>query len=387
VLLLAVELFDELVSGVREAAWPLVRTDLHLDYVQIGLLLSLPIALGTLVEPAFGILIDAGWRRRLMIAGGTAYAAALALMGVAWSFPPLLLATLVYYPAAGALVEPAQATLMDLQPAQRAAGMARWTLVGSLGAVAGPLALGAAVVAGGGWRLAMFALALAGLATALASARLREPAPAADEEEDGPGAGWRRVLAALRDRDVLRCLLLLELTELGGDVFGGFIALYVADVVHGGALAASAAVAVWTGAGLVGDALVLLVLARLPSRRVLRVSALAFGALLPAFLLAPGLAPKLVALAALSLSRSAWYPLLKSRLFDALPGSSGTAVALSSAAGAISTLLPLAIGVLAAAAGLGGALWLALLAPAALIALAPRATLPPGSAAPPAPGP
>jgi predicted MFS family arabinose efflux permease len=242
-------------------------------------------------------------------------------------------------------------------------------------------------VAGGGWRLAMFALALAGLATALASARLREHAPAAEDEEAGPGAGWRRVLAAVRDRDVLRCLVLLELTELGGDVFAGFIALYVADVAHAGALAAAAAVAVWTGAGLAGDALVLLVLARLPGGRVLRVSAFAFAALLPAFLLAPGLPWKLAALAALSLSRCAWYPLLKSRLFDALPASSGTAVALSSAAGAISTLLPLAIGALAAVAGLGSALWLALLAPAALIALAPRSTPPPARAAPPAPGP
>ena len=40
--LLAVEFLDELIFGVREAAWPLIRTELGLNYVQIGLLLGLP---------------------------------------------------------------------------------------------------------------------------------------------------------------------------------------------------------------------------------------------------------------------------------------------------------------------------------------------------------
>ena len=34
---LIIEFIDELVFGVGEAAWPLIHTDLQLNYVQIGL--------------------------------------------------------------------------------------------------------------------------------------------------------------------------------------------------------------------------------------------------------------------------------------------------------------------------------------------------------------
>jgi MFS transporter, FSR family, fosmidomycin resistance protein len=39
---LVIELLDELVDGVRGAAWPLIRNDLHLSYVQVGMLLTIP---------------------------------------------------------------------------------------------------------------------------------------------------------------------------------------------------------------------------------------------------------------------------------------------------------------------------------------------------------
>ena len=42
--LLAIELLDEFVFGAREAAWPAIRDELDLSYVQIGLLLSVPTA-------------------------------------------------------------------------------------------------------------------------------------------------------------------------------------------------------------------------------------------------------------------------------------------------------------------------------------------------------
>jgi hypothetical protein len=46
---LLIEFIDELIFGVTDAAWPLIRTDLHLNYIQIGLamwlLLAGPIAL------------------------------------------------------------------------------------------------------------------------------------------------------------------------------------------------------------------------------------------------------------------------------------------------------------------------------------------------------
>ena len=41
---------------------------------------------------------------------------------------------------------------MDLQPRRRTQNMTRWSLAGSIGMTAGPLAMGAAATVGLGWR-------------------------------------------------------------------------------------------------------------------------------------------------------------------------------------------------------------------------------------------
>jgi MFS family permease len=69
---LLIEFLDELVFGVNEAAWPLIRTDLRLSYLQIGLLLSLPGIVSAIIEPFLGILGDI-WKRRLLILGGGSF--------------------------------------------------------------------------------------------------------------------------------------------------------------------------------------------------------------------------------------------------------------------------------------------------------------------------
>src|SRR3972149_11295283 len=69
VIFLIIEFIDELVFGVTDAAWPLIRTDLGLNYAQIGLALSLPGIIASFIEPFLGILGDV-WRRRVIILGG-----------------------------------------------------------------------------------------------------------------------------------------------------------------------------------------------------------------------------------------------------------------------------------------------------------------------------
>jgi hypothetical protein len=79
ILLLLIEFLDELIFGVTDAAWPLIRTDLHLNYIQIGLALSLPGIIGSLIEPFLGILGDV-WKRRVLILGGGLFFAAACLL-------------------------------------------------------------------------------------------------------------------------------------------------------------------------------------------------------------------------------------------------------------------------------------------------------------------
>src|SRR5947209_19736467 len=88
--LLLTEFLDDLVFGVREAAWPLIRDDLRLSYTQVGVILSVPGLVGNLIEPSFGILGDVWHRRALVLAGGVVFAAASVLVGASASFTALL---------------------------------------------------------------------------------------------------------------------------------------------------------------------------------------------------------------------------------------------------------------------------------------------------------
>ena len=67
---LAVELIDELVDGTKDAALPLIRHDLGLTYGQVGLLASVPLLLGSLLELPVGVLAGPGRARRRAILGG-----------------------------------------------------------------------------------------------------------------------------------------------------------------------------------------------------------------------------------------------------------------------------------------------------------------------------
>src|SRR2546423_14271950 len=101
-MLLLVEFLDEFVFGVREAAWPLMRDDLHLSYTQVGVILSVPGVVGNLVEPSFGILGDVWRRRALVLAGGVVFAAGALFVGLGGGFAAGLPAWGFFQPASGA---------------------------------------------------------------------------------------------------------------------------------------------------------------------------------------------------------------------------------------------------------------------------------------------
>ena len=64
----------------------------------------MPGVLAGLVEPGLFLFGDAGRRRLIVVAGGLAFALAIAVTAIAPDFAWLLLAMLVMYPASGAFV-------------------------------------------------------------------------------------------------------------------------------------------------------------------------------------------------------------------------------------------------------------------------------------------
>jgi len=369
---LAVELVDELVDGTKSAAMPLIRHDLGLTYVQVGLLAAVPLILGSVIELPVGVLSGTGRRRRrVMLAGGLVFIAAVLAAGLAHSFLVLLAALVAFFPASGAFVSLTQSTLMDAVPDRRAQHMARWTLAGSIGAVLGPLVVAWVVAAGGTWRLAFVLIAAAAAVTWLAVAAVGRPAAGPEDLETGEQNGWPGLRKAVRisvKAGAFRWLVLLEVSDLLLDVFTAFLALYFVATTHASAALAALGVAVRLGAGLAGDALLILVLERFDSLRVLRASVLLTGVLFPAFLIVPGLGLKLAVLAVLSIATAPWYPVLQAEMFASLPGRSGLAVSLTSAAGLVGGLGPLAVGLLAQDLGLSWAMSSLVLVPVVMLA-------------------
>jgi FSR family fosmidomycin resistance protein-like MFS transporter len=374
---LLIEFIDELVFGVGEAAWPLMRNDLGLNYFQIGLALSVPGLLANLIEPFLFILSDIWKRRTIMLLGGLFFTISLLLTGTSYSFAALKFSLILFNPSSGAFVSLSQSSLMDSAPARRQQNMARWTFAGSLGVMLGPLLLGGLAYFSPGWRSAYWILASLSTLVLFAAIKFLPASQTASDNFPSPPVffnGLRTAFSALRNQTVLRWLLLLEFSDLMLDVLHGFLALYLVDVMDLTPSSAAFALAVYTGIGLIGDFLLIPFLERVRGLDYLRVSVIIECIFLPLFLLSSILWLKLSLLAFIGLFVVGWYAILKANLFSSMPGQSGTAQALGSISGIVGKLMPLGIGLAAQAFGLQTAMWLLMAGPIALLIGLPRKT-------------
>jgi FSR family fosmidomycin resistance protein-like MFS transporter len=372
-MLLAIELMDEVLFGAREAAWPLIRNDLGLTYVQIGLLTTIPALIANLIEPAIGILGDTWKRRTLIVGGGIVFGLMSILMGLSGSFGILMVVSIAMFPASGAFVSLSQVALMDHNPQRHEHNMARWTLAGSIGQVVGPILLGISIALGGSWRALFILIGVVSIVLAL-MARRSSITNGVEEHEESVSFldGLRSAAGALRRPDVLRWLILLEFSNLILDILLSYLALYFVDVVHVTEAQAGIAVAVFTGIGLLGDALLIPLLERVRGLTYLRVSALIELVLFSAFMLVPSVWLKIVLVGLVGFFNSGWYAILQGEFYSAMPGQGGAVMALSNLGGILGGLFPLIIGLLAEHFGLSSAMWFMLLGPIALMIGLPR---------------
>lgn len=369
IIFLAIEFLDEVIDGLCGAAWPLIRHDLNLDYVQVGMLLTIPNTISSLIEPIVGIWGDIGKRRQLILGGGVSFAIALLLLSQSYNFSLLLAAFVLFYPASGCFVSLSQATLMDIEPTRHEQNMARWALAGSVGNVIGPLILAGAVALNQSWRSAFLALAL--LTLLLVGMLWQFPIKTVPSHIDEPlhsfQDGIANTLTALKRRKLLLWLTLLQFSDLMLDILRSFLALYFVDIVGADNTQASFAVTVWLGFGLLGDFLLIPLLERLRGLHYLKLSATIVLCLYPIFLLVPNTNIKLVILGLLGFFNAGWYSILQGQLYTAMPGQSGTVMTLNNLFGLVGGLIPLVLGLVAQYYGLQTTMWLLLAAPITLL--------------------
>ncbi len=387
VLFLLIEFFDELNYGVEGAALPALRTDLGLSYAQVGLLLGLPGMLNILFEPIIMLLGDTRLRKRLVIGGGLAIAAALLVIAASHSFVLILLALIVAFPASGAFVSLVQATMMDLNQGREAQMMARWTVAGSLGNLLGPLLLAAGFALGLSWRWTYAGLAVICLGLVLmvlprafpSHDKRLEPLPhgeAGDAQPHSLKDLWNGLRQALRTPRLLRWMLLLQLGDLLLDGLTAYLPLYFTDVMRLDLAQSGLLLSVLMGAGLVSNIALVPLLEKVPGRWLVRRSAAAAALIYAAWLLVPWLWVKIGLIILLKLITLGWYEVLQGEAYASVPGRSGTVMAINSVFGLFGSGVAWLVGFAAARAGLPAAMWLLLAGPLCLVFLVPKGEQP-----------
>lgn len=373
VVLYAIELLDELVYGLYGATLPLLKNDLALNYLQVGLLSTVPGLVSIALEPFIGILGDTRFRRALVRGGILATTFGLAMVAFGQTYAIILIAFSLLYVASGAYVNLAQATLMDMNPARTEQTMARWTLLGGIGVMVAPILTALALSAGYGWREMYLAFAgAAGVYVGLIWRIEFDRHDGTEKEHIAVRELARNFIAAFRNTELLRFVLLTELADLMLDKLYEVTGLYFHDVVGVDFAQAALASAVFAIVGLGGNILLIPLLERVNGIRILRLSSIIVIGLYAAFLLVPFVWAKYVLIGAVSFSTAGWFAILRGRTFAALPGQSGIVVAVTALANISVLLTPTILGAMADAFGLQSAMWLLLLGPIALLVGLPK---------------
>ncbi|MGH9216525.1 MAG: MFS transporter [Acidimicrobiales bacterium] len=349
---------DETVAFLPFGALEPLRRDVDLSYSQGAALLALYPGIG-LVGGVFGVLADRHSRRLIAAGGALGYAAGLLLFAAGTTFSMLVVAIALMGFAGDAMVRATDVALVDVAGDRTELAVARATLLGTVGDLAGPALLAACLTTGLGWRAAFVAagLGMVGYALLLASQPLPEPSrPLRAATEDGLRPRGE-VVAVLRDRRVFRLGLLSALVDVFDEPFLAFAIVYlVATREH----AYSEGVATLTaGVGLAGGVAAAAWASRAERSEITpsAIAALLIGGV-GGIVLATH--PVVAALGAAGVGAAvnlAWIS-LEARVLTLRPGQAGTTSAVVSAVGQVAVLVPLAAGVLADAAGVTQALLL-----------------------------
>lgn len=380
IIFILIEFFDELVFSFQGAALPAIRDDLALTYEQVGLLFAIPALISTVLEPFIMLLGDTRLRKRLIVSGGTAFLVSLLLTAGSTTYSGMLLAFIISYPASGAFVTLSQATLMDINPGSETRAMARWTLAGSVANFSGPLILAAGFAINFSWRWAYLSAALfaIGLIWLVKSYSLPLPGGGVEPEVQERNVitslinSARSTLELVRSGEVLRWLILLELSDLMLDIFLGYIPLYLADIAglrHPQiSLVLSALMVIDLGA----DALLIPLLRRFHPRNIVRLSAITTVVVYGFWLILPLPVTRIALLLIVRCTTLGWYQILQGEAYAAANGRSAAVNAIGAVTGLCGVALTWLIGWLASQAGLSTAMWLLLLGPLGLAIFVPR---------------
>lgn len=372
--LICFPLLDELVSGLPVVAMPLLRDDLALSYTQVGLIFTVGQIVGLVFDPLMNLMSDRANKRWLVLLGMLGSALGYGLIAVAPHFAALLIAFSLISIAGTTSLDMAQATLIDGDLAAAARTMTRWTIAGGIGDLMTPLLIAGALGLGFGWRPLFWVAVLLwlGMATVVWPQRFPEASHAHDESDQpapGPLASLREGLANPR---LLRWAGITTVTSMLDEIFLGFAALYLTDVVGLQVAVASLLLGGQTIGGLIGLFALDRVLGRIRRERLLLGASLITLTSAVVLLTVRWLPATALALFAIGVSASCWYPLAAAAAYETLPGRSGTVRAVKSLGAPFEIVLPLVVGAVAQRWSVTAGLGVLCLAPVFVLLLLPK---------------
>jgi MFS transporter, FSR family, fosmidomycin resistance protein len=343
--LTSVDFFDELASGLPSAGAPELRTALDTGVAVLTFVVfTAPQLFALLVDGPLLVWAERRGRGPMVALGLAGMGVSLVLSGLARTPLEFGLAFALYHPASGLACSLAQASLMDHDPARREHGMTAWVLAGTLGDLVAPLAIGAAVALGDGFRAAWLVVggALVVLASVVAGRAL--PHVRAVEDEDAADGTFR---AALRNRPLLAWLVGVGLCGLMDETLTTFGALWLTERFPGSPLAVTAGLTACTTGGVLGLVALNRLLHRFSPRRLLAVSALGSVGLFAGWVGSASVLESSLWLFFLGVSIAWQYPLVQAQAYRAAEGRSGQVVVLGPLVSALELASPIALGFVA----------------------------------------
>ncbi|HEX6483497.1 MAG TPA: MFS transporter [Ktedonobacteraceae bacterium] len=372
--LLNMGLLDELITGFPIVGLPLLRDQLGLTYAQVGLLFSAGALSSMILDPIINLVSDRSSKRWWILGGLLILAAGYALLGSVRSFGGLLFVFILLYPAGSAAVELSQAALIDSAPNDGAQTMTRWTMMSGIGDLLSPLVVAAFVTLNMGWSaLCWLAVGLwLGAAVVIWSQRFPRLTVVTNDDEDAPGGVLSNLRKALQDPLLLRWSILSILPIMLDEVFIGFAALYMRDVLHASEVVIGLVIVIQ----MIGSFLGLFVIDRLVGR-VAPQRLLTWSALLALVGVVGLLSLHSIWLAACSLfvidlGASGLYPIAKAEAYARQPGRSGVVRAVISLGQPFEIVLPGIVGLVASRFGVLAGVGLLGLAPVLVLIVMPR---------------
>jgi predicted MFS family arabinose efflux permease len=243
--LLAVRLVDEFAGFLPNGAFESFRSDLGLSYTQASAVLVVA-GPGAIVGNVFAVLADYRSRRVIAAGGAFGFAAALAVFGLAPTFPLLLVAAFGLGCASTAMCDATEIALVGIAGDDSATQMSRSFLFGAAGDLLGPFLLIAVATGGLSWRAAFAFGALTAAAYAVWLTMLPFPPPPTRAPDHSARAGLGPII---RDRRVWYFgVLALLLGPLDEDALAFLIAYLERDIALTTASATSIAMASVVGA-------------------------------------------------------------------------------------------------------------------------------------------